>query len=175
MDVRAQRRALVEILFPDACPRLWCPPLTHFHTDGTLDATRIRRHLEVLAPYARGVLVPGSTGEGWDMSDAEVLELLAVVLDAAPELDLSVLIGVLRRNVADMVAVVQGTASWLCDRTGMSSDLAAMCAAGVVGFTVCPPTGAELTQDQFATDWSRSWNWAIRRLSISCRKSRRTN
>ena len=64
------------------------------------------------------------------------------------ELDLSVLIGVLRKNLAEMLAVIEGTASWLCDRTGTSSDLAAMSASGVVGFTVCPPSGAELTQEQ---------------------------
>lgn len=148
MEVLSQRRALVGILFPEGWPRLWCPPLTHFLADGRIDAARIRRQLEVIAPYARGVLVPGSTGEGWDMTDAEVRELLSVVLGAAQELDLYVLIGVLRRNLAEMLAVIQGTASWLCDRAGVSSDLAAMCAQGVVGFTVCPPSGAELTQDQ---------------------------
>ena len=148
MDVTAHRRALVEILFPEGCPRLWCPPLTHFLADGRIDAVRIRRHLEVVAPYVRGVLVPGSTGEGWDMTDVEVRELLSVVLGAAQELDLCVLIGVLRRNLAEMLAVIQGTASWLCDRTGMSSNLAAMCTQGVVGFTVCAPCGEELTQDQ---------------------------
>lgn len=148
MEVDAQRRAVVEILLPDGCPRLWCPPLTHFLADGRIDAARIRRHLEVLAPNARGVLVPGSTGEGWDLSDAEGRELLAIVLDAAQQLDLRVLIGVLRSRLDEMLAVMQGTASWLCDRTGLSSDLAAMCAAGVVGFTVCPPAGAELAQHQ---------------------------
>ena len=148
METAMQRRALVGILFPDGWPRLWCPPLTHFLADGCIDAVRIRRQLEVIAPYARGVLVPGSTGEGWDMTDAEVRELLAVVLGAAQELDLCVLIGVLRRNLPEMLAVIQGTASWLCDRAGMSTDLAAMCALGVVGFTVCAPSGAALTQDQ---------------------------
>ncbi len=82
------------------------------------------------------------------MTDVEVRELLSVVLGAAQELDLCVLIGVLRRNLAEMLAVIQGTASWLCDRTGMSSNLAAMCTQGVVGFTVCAPCGEELTQDQ---------------------------
>ncbi len=56
MDVTAHRRALVDILFPEGWPRLWCPPLTHFLADGRIDAARIRRHLEVVAPYARGVL-----------------------------------------------------------------------------------------------------------------------
>jgi dihydrodipicolinate synthase/N-acetylneuraminate lyase len=148
VEANAQRRGLVDVLFPEGCPRLWCPPLTHFDAAGRIDAGRIRRHLEVLAPYARGLLVPGSTGEGWDLADAEVRELLAIVLDAAGRLGLRVLIGVLRRNLSEMLAVIQGTASWLCDRSGAASNLAAMCAAGVVGFTVCAPCGAELTQDQ---------------------------
>ena len=92
--------------------------------------------------------MPGSTGEGWDLTDAEVRQLLAIVLDIAGELDLSVLIGVLRKDVAEMLAIVESTLQWLRERTGASSDRAAMSASGVVGFTVCAPRGAELSQQE---------------------------
>lgn len=148
MDVSIRRRALVESLFSRGIPHLWCPPLTHFQADGQIDADRIRGHLKAISPYARGLLVPGSTGEGWDMTDAEVRQLLAIVLDTARELELSVLIGVLRKNLAEMLAAIEGTVDWLRERTGASSDRAALSASGVVGFTVCAASGAELSQQE---------------------------
>jgi hypothetical protein len=80
---RKARALLTKRLFPQGVPRLWCPTLTHFAARGEFDEPRIRRHLQLLAPYVKGVLVPGSTGEGWEMSDADIQHLLAVVLDAA--------------------------------------------------------------------------------------------
>ena len=148
MDVSVRRRELVASLFSRGIPHLWCPPLTHFRADGQFDTERIRGHLQAISPYARGLLVPGSTGEGWDMTDAEVRQLLAIVLDIACELELSVLIGVLRKNLAEMLAVIEHTVDWLRQRTGASSDRAALAASGVVGFTVCAVSGAELSQQE---------------------------
>ncbi len=147
MSVARQRRTLIDVLFPAGMPRLWCPLLTHFRPDGGLDASRIARHLEVLSPHVRGILVPGSTGEGWDLSDAEVRDLLAVVLDATQPLGISLLIGVLRHDAAEMLEVIRSTTDWLCARTGVSAPRAAMARCGVVGLTVCPPRGATLGQD----------------------------
>jgi dihydrodipicolinate synthase/N-acetylneuraminate lyase len=47
-----------------------------------------------------------------------------------------------------MLAVIEGTVHRICDVTGRSSGLAALMAARVVGFTVCPISGVELTQRQ---------------------------
>ena len=87
MDVIAARRTLVASLFPQGIPHLWCPLLTHFRADGELDAVRIRRQLQAIATHVRGLLVPGSTGEGWEMTDQEVHRLLEVTLDTGTSLD----------------------------------------------------------------------------------------
>jgi dihydrodipicolinate synthase/N-acetylneuraminate lyase len=154
MDSAAERRSLVSTLFPDGTPTLWCPTLTHFLADGRLDKNRIRRHLEVLAPYAKGILVPGSTGEGWDMDDSEVRQLLETVLDIAGQNGIKVLIGVLRHDLDDMLRVLRDTMQWLAAKTGRPAGMAAMQAANVAGFTVCPPRGSELTQEQIHTGLS---------------------
>ncbi|MHB8862004.1 MAG: dihydrodipicolinate synthase family protein [Pirellulaceae bacterium] len=146
MDASARRHELVASLFPQGIPSLWCPPLTHFREDGQFDTHRIRSHLTAISPYARGLLVPGSTGEGWDMTDVEVRRLLAFVLDTARELELSVQIGVLRKNLSEMLTVIKGTVEWLRERTGAESARAALSVSGVVGFTVCAPSGAERSQ-----------------------------
>src|SRR4051812_28554948 len=92
----SSRQALLAHLFPQGVPRLWCPTLTHFAAAREPDAARIRRHLHVLAPYVKGILVPGSTGEGWEMSDADIQRLLGIVLDSARDARIRVLIGVLK-------------------------------------------------------------------------------
>ncbi len=58
------------------------------------------------------------------------------------------LIGVLRKETNAMLAVIEGTVSWLCDETGKTTGMAAMMAANVAGFTVCPPSGSELSDEQ---------------------------
>jgi dihydrodipicolinate synthase/N-acetylneuraminate lyase len=113
-----------------------------------LDEYRILRHLEVIAPYARGVLVPGSTGEGWDMQDDEVRRLLTLVLDAAGRLGIQVLIGVLRQDIDAMLQVIKDTTRWLGERSGQREGVDCLRTANVAGFTVCPPRGSDLTQDQ---------------------------
>jgi dihydrodipicolinate synthase/N-acetylneuraminate lyase len=147
MSHDVHRHALVQTLFPTGIPRLWCPVLSHFQADGSVDAERTATHLEAIAPYVRGIMVPGSTGEGWDMHEAQIRELLTVVLRVARELDLRVLIGVLRKELDQMLAVIEGTVSWLCQETNQASGMAALLAANVVGFTVCPPAGSDLSAD----------------------------
>jgi hypothetical protein len=78
------------------------------------------------------------------MSDAEVREVLGTVLAIAPRVGARVLIGILRRSPGEMLACIQETVTWLCDRAGEASPLTAMCKLHVCGFTVCPPAGAKL-------------------------------
>jgi dihydrodipicolinate synthase/N-acetylneuraminate lyase len=102
-------------------------------------------HLRQLAPYAQGWLVPGSTGDGWEMSDEEVLVVLDHVLGIAASCDVRVLIGVLRTTVEAIVLQMERLSGWLCDRTGKPEPLDALQSANVCGFTVCPPAGADLS------------------------------
>ena len=58
----AERRgALIGRLLPEGVPKLWCPPLTHYDPQGGVDRDRIAAHLRNIAPYVKGLLVPGST------------------------------------------------------------------------------------------------------------------
>ncbi len=133
----AQRNALQKKLFPSGIPRLWCPTLTHFSAARVPDKQQIYQHLAELAPFVKGILVPGSTGEGWEMSDEDVRTLLSVVLSAAYEVGIRVLIGVLKTDVEQVLATFDAL-----------SDFREHPA--LVGFTVCPPKGADLSQDEIA-------------------------
>ena len=132
--------------FPNGVPELWCPMITHFSAPATPDPHRVHALMASIAPWVHGVLIPGSTGEGWDMSDRDILRLLEVVLEQAGTLRQHVLIGALKPTAAAMNASIDATLSHLCALTGVADPSAAMEAAGVAGFTVCPPTGADLPQ-----------------------------
>lgn len=145
MPMDPQRETRLTTLFPHGIPRLWCPVLTHFRSDRSIDADRMAAHFESLSPFVKGIMLPGSTGEGWDLTESQNGQLLRVALRLARQYGLRVLIGVLRRELSQMLAVIEGTVSWLCEETQQPSGMAAMLNSNVVGFTVCPPTGSELT------------------------------
>ena len=133
MSSNPLREALQSRLFPGGIPRLWCPTLTHFSAAQQPDAARIQAHLTSLSPHVKGILVPGSTGEGWEMSDADIRNLLIMVTDLAASLEMKVLIGVLKTTTEETIQCMQALQSFLDHST-------------VVGFTVCPPKGSELSQ-----------------------------
>lgn len=152
------RSSLVARLFPSGIPRLWCPILTHYDADGRIDQDRIRAHLRHLAPTVRTFLAPGSTGDGWEMSDEERTELLALLLETAAELEAWILVGVLatgqgaaRESVAALGAELAGggdaqTGEVHAREGGAGSAIDALAARRVCGFTVTPPKGADLEQ-----------------------------
>jgi len=135
MTQQTARAAIQHESFPSGFPRLWCPSLTHFRAARELDVARIRAHLTYLSPYVRGILVPGSTGEGWEMNDADIHGLLTTVLDIASPLGLHVLIGVLKSNVSEMLQCLDAMDAFRLH-------------PAVVGITVCPPQGHQLTQEE---------------------------
>ncbi|MBS3808941.1 MAG: hypothetical protein KGY38_02150, partial [Desulfobacterales bacterium] len=74
--VNDQRKALMGKFFPEGVPRLWCPLLTHYTKGGALDKKRIAAHIKHIRPWVPAFLVPGSTGDGWEMDSAETDSLL---------------------------------------------------------------------------------------------------
>ncbi|MDZ4851429.1 MAG: dihydrodipicolinate synthase family protein [Pirellulaceae bacterium] len=134
---RAVRVSLQQKLFPSGIPRLWCPTITHFRDARTPDESSIREHLERIAPVVKGILVPGSTGEGWEMEDDDVRSLLDIVLPIAQDAGIHVLIGVLKTRIDEVVATLAAL-----DET--------INHPAVVGTTICPPRGSELTQSEIA-------------------------
>ncbi len=142
------RQSLIEALFPGGMPGLWCPSLTHFEAGGRIARDRIEKHLARIAPHVRGLLVPGSTGEGWQLGDDERRELLTIVIGAAQRWNLHVLIAVLKPDTAATVETITATTQWLQTVTGTQDWFELTRQTRVVGFTVCAPRGEDLTQEQ---------------------------
>lgn len=148
--VSAARIELVRRLFPGGIPPLWVPPLTHYDDTGAIDAVRMAAHLRHLAPHVRGLLIPGSTGDGWELTAVEVRQLLELALVQAEQLKLSLLIGALRPDPRDALTVIRDTVQWLQARQQEPDPMQALVQARVCGFTVCPPRGSALSQQEIA-------------------------
>jgi dihydrodipicolinate synthase/N-acetylneuraminate lyase len=144
-DDRAQ---LLKRLFPNRIPVLWCPLLTHYRGDGTIDSARMAAHLEHLSPFVKGFLIPGSTGDGWEMRDAEIRQLLEIAIEECQRLDLNLLIGVLKTDAREVLKTMEQTVEWLGSRASGRSVGDSLATAKVCGFTVCAPRGKELSQEE---------------------------
>ncbi|MBN2005164.1 MAG: dihydrodipicolinate synthase family protein [Anaerolineae bacterium] len=142
------RQDLIRRLVGAQVPRLWCPPVTHYTDTGAIDTARMAAHWRTLQPHVGGLLVPGSTGDGWEMAPEEVETLLAAALDLCAGTEMRLLIGVLRTEAGAMVTAISDIVDMLKARTGEQDMLAALVQARVCGFAVCPPRGAELAQEQ---------------------------
>ena len=142
------RAALLQRLFPQGVPSLWCPLLTHYHANGSIDGPRIVAHLRHLAPNVKGFLIPGSTGDGWELSDQEYKQLLGIALHCIADLELHLLIGILKPDIKDVQPAIDEIVRILKARTGESDPIPAMARARVRGFTVCPARGKDLTQSE---------------------------
>ncbi len=82
-SIPSKRKNLQELLFPRGIPPLWCPPLTHFDAARRIDLKRMEAHLAWMMPHVKGYLVPGSTGDGWDLDDAETETVVRFAVDMA--------------------------------------------------------------------------------------------
>jgi dihydrodipicolinate synthase/N-acetylneuraminate lyase len=144
------RAQWLDRLFPDRIPRLWCPPITHYDSSGAIDAERMAAHWKFLSPWVKGLLVPGSTGDGWELTAAESRRVLGLGLDLSRSLNLRLLVGALRPVAADAQAAIADALSSL----PASHDGAEMAAnlerSNVCGFAICPPRGQTLTQPDLA-------------------------
>jgi len=143
-----RRCELITRLFPEGIPRLWCPPLTHYTDDGDIDLARMEAHLAHMSKWIKAFLSPGTTGDGWEMSEEEIRKVLAFDLDMADKLNIRILVGVLKTDSEAARQRIVDTLAWLKERIGIRDDQEIIGKISVCGFAVCPPRGSNLSQEQ---------------------------
>ena len=150
-DTQREREALTRRMMGvpdvDPVPRLWCPPITHYTGQGTVDVGRMATHWRTMTPYVGGFWSPAPRARHGRCTRGG-LPLVETAIELATELDTRLLVGVLRTDVEAMHAVIDETCRALKTATGETDPLAAMAKRNVAGFTVCPPRGAGLSQAQ---------------------------
>lgn len=132
----------------NAIPRLWCPPLTHYKAPGIVDDERMHTHWRVMGKFVGGFLVPGSTGDAWEMRPSEIDQLVDSALNIASVIDTHILIGVLHPSIEQTLLSIEHILEKLASRFCQSDWHQNLKNARIAGFTVCPPTGRDLSQNQ---------------------------
>jgi dihydrodipicolinate synthase/N-acetylneuraminate lyase len=145
--ISEKRQAAIREIFPGGVPRLWCPLLTHYQSDGAIDFNRMSAHFSHIVPWVKGFLIPGSTGDGWELDEQETMQVAGFALQQAQKQDSHVLLGALKRDIESMQRTISGMLKLTDsdDLTGMDV-LRRLKDRRVCGFTVCPPAGEALTQ-----------------------------
>jgi dihydrodipicolinate synthase/N-acetylneuraminate lyase len=146
MKRMSDREALTTGLFPGGIPRLWCPLLTHYGNDGSIDFDRMRAHFSHIVPGIKGYLIPGSTGDGWELTDEEAMQVLNFAVRMVREHDAHLFVGVLKPDAEEMKKAIGQMLKALQKITGSEEVDSSLKATHVAGFTVCPPAGESLEQ-----------------------------
>jgi dihydrodipicolinate synthase/N-acetylneuraminate lyase len=146
MKKKSDREVLTKGLFPGGIPRLWCPLLTHYKNDGSIDFDRMRAHFNHIVPGIKGYLIPGSTGDGWELTDEETMQVLDFAVRMVREHDAHLFLGVLKPDAEKMKKTIGEMLKGLQEITGRGEEPSFLAEAGVAGFTVCPPAGESLEQ-----------------------------
>ena len=83
-------------------------------------------HWDFMAPHVNAFLVPGSTGDAWEMNDIEVRALVDLSLKLAKEKNISLLLGVLKSNASATRHGISELLSKLKLKTGKNDPIEAM-------------------------------------------------
>ncbi|MFW6214490.1 MAG: dihydrodipicolinate synthase family protein [Alkalispirochaetaceae bacterium] len=149
-----QRQELMDTLFPEGIPRLWVPLLTFYNEEAEVDPVHTQAHHDFLSPQVNSFLTPGSTGDGWELTGTEVETLLRMELEVAKRRRQSVMVGVLKTGSGEAAEQVASLAERYGGRATKQAkgidreSAAALLRRRITGFTVTPPKGRELKQEE---------------------------
>lgn len=121
--------------------KLWFPPLTFYHSDGTIDFVRMEKHLKRIYPYSRSVLIPGSAGDGWILPDDVQKEIVRRILKGFSFGDYEMMIGTLKPTADRTIAAITRWINILKEITGVEDASEAMAIKEVEAFVICVPQG----------------------------------
>lgn len=130
------RRTRQQSLFSEGQPPLlWCPVLAHYKDDGALDVERMSSHQSwLVSSGVTGFLVPGSTGDAWDMNMDEAISFLDTCRGIASKIR--------SKNPGSAPYLLAGALHASEEDTLKCMELMEQQAKDdICGFCVCPPRG----------------------------------
>ena len=161
-DRQIQRINLIHAIFPRGIPRLWCPLLTHYKDDRTIDFDRMASHLAHISPWVKGFLIPGSTGDGWELTEEETLQVAEFAVTHTQSKDTHLLIGLLRPDVEGvkktLSAMKERNIFHLPEKQGANTVISPH---QICGITICPPRGKDLSQLEIESGLSEILDMAL--------------
>ncbi len=145
-EVVKKRQEIIFDLFPEGIPSLWCPMIVHYTPKGQIDLDHMEKHMRFMIPDVRSFLLIGSAGDGWELNSGEKETLLRACVEWSKRYGIRMLLGVLQPEIGESSREIVKWLEWFKAYANTLDAAQAMRDCGVVGFTVCAPRGAELTQ-----------------------------
>ena len=122
---------------------LWFPPLTYYSEGGEIDTEKMKKALADIYPYSKGVLVPGSTGDGWVLCRERQELLVRFFLKGFDFGRFSMMIGALKPTADETIRAIGRWCEILREESGKADDREAMDMLGVKAFVFCVPAGLD--------------------------------
>ena len=177
-NAATQRAALQSAVLPAGALPLWVPLLTFYRPAGTdgragggraqVDLERTRAHAWQVAQSVPLWMVAGSTGDGWDLDDAQLEALFRLAATDLRTKDSRVLAALLRPTTTDVL-------DWIArlhrivgtdPRGTVADNVERLRQLGWVGICVCPPVGSEISQEAIAAHYEAILDAARMPLAI---------
>jgi dihydrodipicolinate synthase/N-acetylneuraminate lyase len=132
-----------------AADPLWVPLLTHYRGAArvAVDRARMAAHVAHLKPHLRQFLLAGSTGDGWELSIRQLLDIAQLARDRELFDGARVLFGLLRGTTDEVILWALALEQNFLD--------AGLPAGEFVGYAVCPPIDARAGQDAIRRHYER--------------------
>lgn len=138
----------MQIMRIQGLPTLWFPPLTFYREDGSIDFDRTDEMLARVYPYSQGVLVPGSTGDGWILDQAQQEEIVRHYLKGFPFGRFHIMIGALKPTPEETISAMNRWCEIIREEAGIEEITPAMDKVGVTAFVVCARNGENSAEKQ---------------------------
>ena len=124
-------------------PVLWFPPLTYYGEGGAVDTDKMKKALGAIHSYSKGVLVPGSTGDGWVLPQKQQEDLVRFFLRGFDFGRFSMMIGALKPTADETIASIERWCAILREESGCDDLAEAMRSLDVKAFVFCVPVGID--------------------------------
>ena len=149
-----ERDAIRRLLIGDEPSPIWVPLLTHYRTAegvAAVDAERMALHATEVIKCSKRWVIAGSTGDGWDLTEAQFDALLAFARRSnLRQSGVRIFIGALRPTTIGVRALVERVhhAAGTGPGATLESNVLRLAARGWAGISVCPPVGTGVTQEE---------------------------
>src|SRR6185437_2327573 len=132
-----------------AADALWVPLLTHYQGAArvAVDPRRMAAHVAHLKPHLRQFLLAGSTGDGWELSMRQLLDIAALARDRDVFGDARLLFGLLRGTTDEVMQWARALEQNFLDDAPPAGEF--------VGYAVCPPIDERAGQDAIRRHYER--------------------
>jgi 4-hydroxy-tetrahydrodipicolinate synthase len=144
-----------------AADALWVPLLTHYRGTGpvAVDPARMAAHVAHLRPHVRQFLLAGSTGDGWELSVRQLLELARLSRNRAVfDREARLLFGLLRGTTDEVILWAGALEQNFLDEGPPAGEL--------LGYAVCPPIDAAAGQDTIRRHYERVLEATTRPIAV---------